>query len=151
MTGTETAAATSSDRSAQPYLTKSSYVRATKCARLLWLSWYQRQPYETPLPGSPAAIGIEVGEHAQWLFPGGVLVNERPWQHDEATARTHALLDDPAVPAIFEAAFEANAIRIRPDIIERLPGGRWGLREVKSSTRASRPTTSSTPPSRPTS
>jgi hypothetical protein len=42
---------------------------------------------------------------------------------------------DPAVPAIFEAAFEHDGIRIRVDVMERLPGEKWGLREVKSSTR----------------
>ncbi len=39
-------------------------------------------------------------------------------------------------PAIFEAAFEFENIRIRVDILERLDAG-WGLREVKSSTSAS--------------
>ena len=71
---------------------------------------------------------------AHRLFPGGVLVDEEPWQHDEAVARTAALMRDPAVPAIFEAAFTHDDIRVRVDVLERLPGG-WGLREVKSSTR----------------
>ncbi len=126
---------TPSPREGTPYLTKSSYVRATKCARLLWLSWHRRLAYEEPPPGSPAAIGIEIGEHAQRLFPGGVLVDDPPWQHDEAVTRTAELMADPAIPAIFEAAFEADGIRIRADVVERLPDGRWGLREVKSSTR----------------
>jgi hypothetical protein len=37
------------------------------------------------------------------------------------------------VPAIFEAAFEFDNIRIRVDVLERLAQGSWGLREVKSS------------------
>jgi hypothetical protein len=40
---------------------------------------------------------------------------------------------DAAVPAIFEAAFEYDGIRIRVDVLERLTLGAWGLREVKSS------------------
>ena len=118
-----------------PYLTKSSYVRATKCDRLLWLSWHRRQPYQDPLPGSPAATGIEIGEYAQRLFPDGVLVDEAPWAHAEAVERTRTLMEDPSVPAIFEAAFEADGIRIRADVVEYLGDNRWGLREVKSSTR----------------
>ena len=37
------------------------------------------------------------------------------------------------VPAIFEAAFEYDNIRIWVDVLERLAHGTWGLREVKSS------------------
>lgn len=137
MTGTDTAANPVSPTApaGPPYLTKSSYVRATKCARLLWLSWHHRLPYEDPQPGTPAAVGIEIGEHAQRLFPDGFLVDQPPWAHTEAVERTRALMADPSVPAIFEAAFEADGVRIRADIVENLGGGRWGLREVKSSTR----------------
>jgi hypothetical protein len=40
---------------------------------------------------------------------------------------------DASVPAVFEAAFEYDGIRIRVDVLERLGSGAWGLREVKSS------------------
>ncbi len=119
----------------QPYLTKSSYVRGVTCQRLLWLSWHQRLAYSEPESGSPAAVGIEIGEKAHELFPDGVLVAEAPWQHDAAVARTHDLMADPVTPAIFEAAFEYGGVRIRADVLERMPGGTWGLREVKSSTK----------------
>lgn len=118
-----------------PYLTKSSYVRGVTCKRLLWLSWHQRRPYEDPVPGSPAAVGIEVGEKAHHLFPGGVLVEQEPWAHDDAVAHTAALMEDASVPAIFEAAYEHKGVRIRADVMERLDDGRWGLCEVKSATR----------------
>ncbi|MBU2531434.1 MAG: DUF2779 domain-containing protein [Alphaproteobacteria bacterium] len=126
---------TPSPANAQPYLTKSSYVRGITCRRLLWLAWHRRQPYQPPLPGSPAAIGIEIGAEARRLFPGGVLVGEDAWQHDDAVRRTRDLMSDATVPAIFEAAFAAGGVRIRADIIERLAAGRWGLREVKSASR----------------
>lgn len=118
-----------------PYLTKSSYVRGIACQRLLWLGWHRRLPYEEAAPGSPAAVGIEIGNHAHLLFPGGVLVDNEPWEHDAAVARTAALMADPAIPAIFEAAYEHAGVRIRADVMERLPDGHWGLREVKSATR----------------
>jgi hypothetical protein len=69
---------------------------------------------------------------AHGLFPGGVLVEEPPWEHAKAVARTGALMTDRSVPAIFEAAFEHSGVRIRVDILERLPRGWWGLREMKS-------------------
>lgn len=118
-----------------PYLTKSSYVRGTECDRLLWLSWHQRQPYEEPAPGSPAATGIDIGNQAHRLFPRGVLVDHQPWEHDEAVAHTQQLMSDPAVPAIFEAAYEHAGVRIRADVVERLSDGRWRLCEVKSASR----------------
>jgi hypothetical protein len=42
-------------------------------------------------------------------------------------------MSDEHVPAIFEAAFDYDNICIRVDVLERLAHGRWGLREVKSS------------------
>ena len=105
-----------------------------QCLRRLWLIVHEPQPYEEPPAGSPLAVGYEIGRHAHKLFPGGVLVAEEPWQHEEAVARTAMLMRDPAVPAIFEAAFTHDDIRVRVDVLERLPDG-WGLREVKSSTR----------------
>ncbi len=40
---------------------------------------------------------------------------------------------DAGVPAVFEAAFEYDGIRIRVDVLEHLAREDWGLREVKSS------------------
>ena len=105
-----------------------------QCLRRLWRIVHEPQDYLESPAGSPLAVGNEIGRHAHELFPGGVLVTEEPWQHAEAVARTAALMTDPAVPAIFEAAFTHDEIRVRVDVLERI-SGRWGLREVKSSTR----------------
>jgi hypothetical protein len=70
---------------------------------------------------------------AYCLFPGGILVKEAPWEHAQAVARTIALMADISVPAIFEAAFQNSGVRIRVDVLERLPRGYWGIREVKTS------------------
>jgi Domain of unknown function(DUF2779) len=80
-------------------------------------------------------IGGEIGRKAHLLFPGGALIDEEPWQHAQALARTTALMTDERVPAVFEGAFEYDGIRIRVDVLERLANGAWGLREVKRSTR----------------
>jgi len=52
----------------------------------------------------------------------------------EAVERTRQLIANPAIPAIFEAAFAFDNVLIRVDILERLPSG-WRLAEVKSTTR----------------
>lgn len=116
-----------------PYLTKSRYVNGRVCEKWLWLGFHQPLPYEDPEPGSPAAVGTEIGIHAQKLFPGGVLVDTKPWEHQKALDETQAYMDDPAIPAVFEATFEFEDIRIRVDILERLGDNNWGIREVKSS------------------
>src|ERR1700683_4180425 len=116
---------------ASQHLTKSRYIAGLQCLRRLWLVVHEPLPYEEPAPGSPMDIGQEVGQKAHLLFPGGVRVSEEPWQHAEAAARTAALMSDTRVPAIFEAAFEYEDIRIRVDVLERLAPGTWGVCEVK--------------------
>jgi hypothetical protein len=118
---------------ASQHLTKSRYIAGLQCPRRLWLLVNDPLPYEEPAPGSPMDIGQEVGQKAHLLFPGGVRIDEEPWQHAEAVTHTAALMSDARVPAIFEAAFEYEDIRIRVDVLERLAHGTWGLREVKSS------------------
>ena len=119
---------------ATPHLTKSRYLAGLQCLRRLWLQVHEPQDYEEPAPGSPIDVGLEIGRKAQLLFPGGVLVEEAPWQHADAVARTAALMQDPSVPAVFEAAFAHHDVRLRVDVLERRPDG-WGLLEVKSSSR----------------
>ncbi len=116
------------------HLTKSRYIAGLQCLKRLWLLVHEPPPYEPPPPGSPMDVGQEIGRKAHLLFPGGALIDEEPWRHAEAIARTAALIADGVTPAIFEAAFEFDGVRIRADVLERLPGGAWGLREVKSST-----------------
>jgi len=114
-----------------PYLTKSRYLDGLRCEKKLWLGWYERLPYEDTPPYSILDFGNRVGRGAWVLFPGGVEVTEKPYEHDAAVAMTVSLMAGDA-PAIFEAAFEFANIRIRVDVLERLDDG-WGLREVKSS------------------
>ncbi len=110
---------------ATPHLTKSRYLAGLQCLRRLWLQVHEPQDYEEPAAGSPLDVGLEIGRKAQLLFPGSVLVEEAPWQHADAVARTAALMQDPSVPAIFEAAFGWQDLRVRVDLLERHPDG-WG-------------------------
>jgi len=116
-----------------PGLSKSKVLAGQQCSRRLWFTCFTPE-----LAGPPDArlnaileAGTEVGRKAHGLFPGGVLVEEQDSR--QALTRTRALVADPTVPAIFEAAFEHDRVRIRVDVLERLADGAWGLREVKSS------------------
>jgi len=80
-------------------------------------------------------MGREVGRAAHALFPGGVLVDAPADRHPEAILQTRRGLGDASVPALFEAAFEHRGVRVRVDVLERLPEEHFGLREVKASTR----------------
>jgi len=116
------------------YLTKSRYLAGLQCPKRLWLQCFEPMPHEPPAPGSVQDVGIRVGQAAHRLFPGGVLVEPPPWEHEAAVERTRVSMADKTVPAVFEAAFEAEGVRIRVDVLERLSRNRWGLREVKAST-----------------
>ena len=133
---------------ASQHLTKSRYIAGLQCLRRLWLLVHEPLPYEEPAPGSPMDVGQEIGRKAHLLFPGGALIDEEPWQHAQAVARTNAFMTDERVPAIFEGAFEFDGIRIRVDVLERLAQGNWGLREVRAAP-APRIIISTTLPSRP--
>jgi len=118
----------------RPCLSKIRYMAGRQCAKKLWQTVYDPEPAEEPLPGTVIATGIEVGIKARLLWQGGVLVDTIR-DYREAISRTKALIADPTVPAIFEAALAHDGVLIRVDALERLPDGRWRLNEVKSSTR----------------
>lgn len=115
------------------YLTKSRYVAGLQCLRRLWLNVHEPVEWEEPDSGSAEAVGLEIGRMARLLFPGGILVEEPPWEHAQAVVRTMALMADRSVPAIFEAAFVHSGVRIRVDVLERRSRRYWGICEVKSS------------------
>jgi hypothetical protein len=105
-----------------------------QCSKRLWQTVYDPEPAEEPLPGTVMGMGTEVGIKARLLWPGGVLVDTK-YDQAEAIRRTKALIGDPTVRTIFEAALVHDGALIRVDALERLPDGRWRLNEVKSSTR----------------
>ncbi len=113
-------------------LTKSGYLAALQCRRRLWLSAHapERAAPRDAVAQAVREEGREIGLAARALFPGGVVVAASAF--DQAVARTCELLADERVPALFEAAFEHGRVRVRADIVERLAGGGFGLREVKA-------------------
>lgn len=125
-------------RSSLPLLSKSRFLAGLQCHKRLYLHCYE-PGLATPPDEAQQAIfetGTAVGVLAQELYPGGVLVDEDHLQHDEAVVRTLDLLSRADVPAIFEAAFTEDGVRVRVDILAREGAEQWRLIEVKSSTSA---------------
>jgi hypothetical protein len=114
---------------------KSRYLAGLQCERRLWLQLFRPELATAPDAGdmSRRVEGEKVGRRARALYPGGAAVESADW--DEALADTARLLGDSSVPAIYEAAFERDDLRVRTDILRRRPDSGWALHEVKSSTR----------------
>lgn len=121
-----------------PMLSKSRFVAGLQCHKRLYLESYERE-LATPVTAEQQALfdtGVAVGELARLRYPGGVLIAEDFMHHEDAVARTREVMAGASAPAIFEAAFTEDDIRIRVDVLVRRDGGAWDLVEVKSSASA---------------
>lgn len=118
-----------------PTLSKSRFLAGLQCPLRLWHQCYNRDLASEISPDQQAIFdtGNQIGELATRLYPGGVLVGEDHFHHREAVETTLRLMEDPAVPAIYEAAYLSDAVRIRVDILERIGSHKWNLVEIKSS------------------
>ena len=108
----------------------------TQCPLRLYNDVFRRD-LAAPFSDTQLAIfdrGTAIGELAQQRYPGGVLVGFKPWERAQAVAETRRLIDDPSIPAIFEAAFEHEGVFVRVDVLLRNEDG-WDLIEVKAATR----------------
>jgi len=118
-----------------PLLSKSRFMAGLQCHKRLYLDCYHPDLAD-PVPESTQArfdTGTRVGELARDLYPGGVLIAENHLHHDAAMAATTQALSDNAVPALYEAGFLHNGVRMRADILSRSEGG-FDLIEMKSTT-----------------
>ena len=90
-----------------PMLSKSRFLAGTQCHLRLWHQCYNRELASAVTPAQQAIFdaGQEVGRLATGLFPGGVLIQEDHLHHAEAVQSTLAAMNNPDIPAIFEAAF----------------------------------------------
>ena len=123
-------------------LSKSDVVAGLRCARLLWLSRHRPDEAATPDANALRRLqqGNEVGVVARERFPGGVRIPGGPADPERALRETcEALASD--APALFEACFEHDGVRVFVDVLERDPDhpGAWRLIEVKASTRLKTP------------
>lgn len=114
-------------------LSKSRYMEGLRCPLAVYLSVHNYELRGDVSPGQQSRFdsGNRVGELARDRYPGGVLMEEDHFHHREAIAATAAALDSGA-PAIFEAAFKHDNVKIRADVLRRLDGGGFELIEVKS-------------------
>jgi hypothetical protein len=113
-------------------LTKSQYVAGVQCLKRLYLIVNEPQmaAESDACSQTMLAQGREVGLLARQLFPRGVAVDSR--NPEQAIRETRELIANPAVPAIFEGAFEHKGVFVRVDILQRRKDKRWRLIEVKS-------------------
>jgi hypothetical protein len=120
-----------------PHLTKSRYLQALQCQKLLWLSTHHPELATPPDQSAKHrfAVGTLVGELARCLFPIGTLIAEDHFHLAEAISSTARHTADPTIPALFEATVQHGSALCRADILLRTNAGSnsWDLNEVKSS------------------
>jgi hypothetical protein len=116
-------------------LSKSKILSGWQCHRKLWLEVHD--PHKAQIDESMERvfeIGHRVGELAQWMFPGGILIG-----HDQdlgaALEGTRERMTEPGPLTLFEATFRHKGVLVRVDVLERDAKGRLRLIEVKAGTR----------------
>jgi hypothetical protein len=118
-------------------LSKTRLLKGFRCLKCIYLTLHHPE-LEAPITPDTQALfdqGNMIGAKAREYYPGGILVNNAPWDFSGALAKTRELL---AVntPVIYEAAFEYMGCYARADIIKYSPDTkRWRIYEVKSSTK----------------
>lgn len=112
-------------------------MRGYRCLKNLYLNIHSPELEAKITPEQQALFdqGNAVGEEARKYFPGGTLVDNKPWDFFGSLKKTRELLAQQA-PIIYEAAFEYQGCYARADIIKYSPDTqRWKIYEVKSSTK----------------
>lgn len=118
-------------------LSKTKLLKGYQCLKNIYLTIHNPQ-LESPISPDTQAIfdqGNRVGEVARTHFPGGVLIDNAPWDFVGSLTKTKELISQNAT-IIYEAAFEYNGTYARVDILKfSKETGRWKMFEVKSSTK----------------
>lgn len=118
-------------------LSKTKLMRGFRCHKSIYLTIHHSE-FEAPITPDQQALfdqGNLVGEEARKKFPGGILVDAKPWDFWGSLKKTKELLAQ-HTGVIFEAAFEFQGTYARADVIEHNPESkRWKVYEVKSSTK----------------
>jgi len=114
-------------------LSKPRYTRGLQCHKSLWL--YTHEPKlreESDAAAQAFAQGHKVGELAQDIFPGGVLIPFENVSYNDQIGMTQQAVKTAKV--IYEAAFNFDGVFIKADIMHKVRGG-WELYEVKGSSK----------------
>ena len=118
-------------------LSKTKLMRGYRCQKCIYLTIHDPK-LEAPITPDTQALfdqGNVIGAKAREYYPGGVLIDNKPWDFSGALSRTRELLAN-ETPIIYEAAFEYMGCYARADIIQYSPDSkRWRIYEVKSSTK----------------
>lgn len=114
-------------------LSKSKFVQGLQCHKALYLQIHHPELADPVTPEREALFrtGYEVGELAQSLFPGGVVIPYDPNDYDGQIARTRAEIEK-GTDVLYEAAFSYDGVFVKVDILRQGKAG-WELYEVKSS------------------
>jgi hypothetical protein len=114
-------------------LSKSRYTRGLQCHKSLWLLTHSPELRTEPDASLQSRYdeGHVVGELAQELFPGGVMIPFDGLSFDEQIRLTAQAMQSAKV--IYEAAFSHNGVFVKADIMRKGRQG-WDIYEVKSST-----------------
>jgi len=117
-----------------PLLSKSRFMMGMQCELRLWYQVYRRDLIRGTGPATQAKFdtGHLLGDLARQVFPNGKLVESDHLHHEESVEITKTLINDKSVPAIFEAGFLFDDIRVRVDVLKREAANKWTLIEVKS-------------------
>lgn len=118
-------------------LSKTKLLRGYRCSKNIYLTIHEPK-LEVPIAPDMQALfdqGNVVGEESRKRFPGGVLIDNKPWDFFGSLKRTRELLAE-GVETIYEAAFEHKGCYARADIIQySAVSQKWKMYEVKSSTK----------------
>lgn len=119
------------------HLSKSEYLKGKQCAKALWLHRHSKNLLPGAHGQSEARFesGREVGEIARMRFPGGSLVDCKPWEIKQSVRLTEEFISQ-GVSVIYEAAALAtDGAYARVDILQRslTRPDAWNMIEVKSS------------------
>ena len=81
-------------------LSKSRFLAGLQCLKRLYLDCHHRELADVLSSGQQAIFdtGHLVGRLARQRFPGGTLIDEQYFEHEQAEYRTQTLLRDPFVP-----------------------------------------------------
>jgi len=118
-------------------LSKTKLLRGYRCLKCIYLTVHH-PTLEAPIDDNTQALfdqGNAVGVKAREYYPGGVLVDNQPWDFTGALQKTQELITN-GVTTLYEAAFEYKGCYARADIIQySKKSNRWRIIEVKSTTK----------------
>src|SRR5436190_9874167 len=118
-------------------LSTTKLMRGYHCLKCIYLTIHHPE-LEAPITSETQALfdqGNIIGAKAREYYPGGVLIDNKPWDFIGALSKTRELIAN-GTTTIYEAAFEYMGCYARADIIQYSPDTkRWRIFEVKSSTK----------------